>query len=69
MLKYPSTLMLKIENIVTITSNLCFHLSRIMTLHTCNVLFVKKFWKPFHASHHLEQLYVKKLAQNLEFSS
>lgn len=40
--KYSSKLNLKVENIVVITYNLAFHLLRIMTLHTCHVLFVEK---------------------------
>ena len=40
--KYPSKLQLKIENIVTIIYNFTFHLLRIKTLHTCNVLFAEK---------------------------
>lgn len=42
MAEYPPNLKLKIENTVTITYNL----SRIITLHTCSVLFVEKCtWK------------------------
>ena len=40
--KISFKLQLKIENIVTIIYNFTFHLLRIKTLHTCNVLFAEK---------------------------